>query len=155
MNYPALITLLITAAYLYYIKVIPSISDSYRTIKDKRIYHAFFFVSAVLIACQGATTEEKLVIPYVIAGFFFYGISLAAAFWINGEGWLHVLCTYIAISVGLTLTVIRLWPAWGFKAMFLVAGALIVALFAPVVIKKNSTYWQEVAAYLIIFGPIL
>jgi hypothetical protein len=155
MNYLSIATLIVTAWYLGHIGIIPSISDSYRTIKDKRIYHGFFIVSAFLIGFQGATTEERLIIPYVIAGFFFFCIALAAAFWKPDEKVLHVVFTYAAISAGLTLTILRIWPVWGFKTLGLVVLMVIIALLGPVVVKKNATYWQEVAAYLIIFIPIL
>ena len=115
MNYFSIALLCVTAAYLIHIGVIPSISDSYRTIKDRRVYHAFFAVSGVLIACQGVYAEE-LAIPYVLTGVFFWWISLAAAFWLPREKWLHVLFTYVSICSGLTLTIIRIWPTWGLSS---------------------------------------
>lgn len=155
MNYPSVALLLITAWYLGHIGIIPSISDSYRTIKDKRVYHGFFIVSMFLIGFQGATTEERLIIPYVLAGFFFFSVSLAAAFWKPDEKILHVVFTYTAIGIGLTLTVIRIWPQWGFKSLGLVVLMALVALLLPLVVKKNTTYWQECISYILIFLPIL
>jgi hypothetical protein len=153
MNYFAIALLAVTAAYLFHVGVIPSISDSYRTIKDTRVYHWFFAVSGVLIALQGVTTSERLIIPYVLTGVFFWFISLAAAFWLPREKWLHVIFTYTSIIAGLTLTVIRIWPSWGVYSLSLVVVMILAALWMPT--KKNDTYWQEVTAYLIIFVPII
>jgi hypothetical protein len=153
MNTVTILTLIVTAAYLYHIGVIPSISDSYRTIKDKRVYHIFFFVSAVLVGCQSIYSRDELDIPYLVAGFCFYGISMAAAFWNKGEGRLHVVFTYTAIAIGLTITIIRIWPYWGYWSLVLAGVGIVTALVLRGV--KNSTYWQEIAAYVIVFGPIL
>lgn len=155
MNIVTILTLATTAAYLIHIGIIPSISDSYRTIKDKRVYHVFFFVSAFLIACQGIYSRDELDIPYLVAAFCFYGLSLAASFWNKGEGILHVAFTYSAIAIGLTMTIIRIWPYWGFWSLGLVGLMGLGALGVQMFIKSNRTYWQEVWAYIVVFGPIV
>lgn len=155
MNWITILTLIVTAAYLIHTGIIPSISDSYRTIRDIRIYHTFFFVSAILIACQGIYAREALHIPYLIAAFCFYGLSLASSFWKQSEGWLHVIFTYSAIAIGLTMTIIRVWPWWGIYSLGLLLAMGIGALLIHVLLKRNRTYWQEVFAYGVIFGPII
>lgn len=154
MNWITIATLLTFAAYLFYIGVIPSISDSYREKKvDRRIYHAFFFVVAVLIAAQGLYT--RLDIPYLITGFLFYCISLAASFWQRREGILHVAFTYSAIALGTVMTTLQVWPTWGLFALIppvvLIAGGLLM----KELVRWNVTFWQEILAIVTVFGPIV
>lgn len=154
MNFVSIATLLHITVYLFYTGVIPSISDSYRTIDDKRLYHAFFIVFGALVALQGIYSPDRLDIPYVIAGFCIYGLSLAAEFWKKEQGWLHVAFTYTAIVIGMTLTVLWMWPTWG--PFFSLIPVIVLATAAWVLHDvKNATYWQEVAAVICIYIPIL
>lgn len=152
MNYVTIIHLVTTAVYLFYIGVIPSISDSYRTKERKLFYHLFFTVSTALIMLQGLYVDYY--VWYLLAGFFFYSISVASRFWLTLEGPVHVVTTYTAIGLGIALTMVRIWPYWGWWALTLVvilgAGALLIQMF----VRRNRVYWQEIAAYIIVFGPI-
>jgi hypothetical protein len=155
MNYVTIVTLIHIAVYLFHIGVIPSISDSYRTLKDKRLYHAFFFVFGAMIAAQGAYCPDRMQIPYVFAGFCIFGLSLAAEFWKEDQGFWHVAFTYAGISLGQLLTVLWLWPTWGILSLVpvvaLIGGGLLMLKF----MKSNVTYWQEVLAVVTCFGPII
>jgi len=153
MNYVTIATLIAFASYLFYIGIIPSISDSYRTLNDKRFYFLFFFVVAVLIWLQNIYAREALHIPYMLAGYFFFCISLAASFWLKPEGLLHVLFTYSAITVGMLCTVLQLWAKYGLLSLLpvvvLIGGGLLLRN------KKNATYWQEVLSIGCIFVPLI
>lgn len=153
MNWITIAQLLVTAAYLCYTGIIPSISDSYRTKERKLFYHLFFTASTALIMLQGIYVDYY--VWYLLAGFFFYSISVASRFWLTLEGPVHVVTTYTAIGLGLTLTIVRIWPTWGWWSLSLAVLMGFSALAIQEFVKSNRTYWQEVFAYLIVFVPIL
>lgn len=154
MNYVTLSTLIHIAIFLFYIGIIPSWSDSYRTLKDKRIYHIFFIVLGVLVAMQSIYAPDKLDIPYVFAGFCMYALSLASEFWKKDQGFMHVLFTYTGIAIGLTLTTIWKWEMWGVWSLLIPAALLAGSSFLSL-LRWNSVYWTELYCSLIILLPIL
>ena len=155
MNLVTIATLILTGAFLYYTGVIPSISDAYRTVKDKRIYHAFFFLAGVLVSCQAIYAEEKYTIPYVIDGVLIWSISLASEFWKKDQGRLHVYFTYSGFAVFMLLTVLQIWPKHGTDSLF-VPGVFGVSYFIiNVFFKSNRTYWREIAFIICGMTPLI
>lgn len=150
-NFVSIAILALFAAFLFYTGVIPSISDSYRTLKDKRVYHLFFAVVSGTVFLESIYSPDFLDIPYAIAGFCLWGLSLYAAFWKKDEKLGHVIFTYTAIAIGQTLTIIWIWPTWEWWAL-----APLVVLIAGVLLMKKipkATYWREILVILTTFGP--
>lgn len=154
MNLVTIATLALITAFLIYSGVMPSISDAYRIVKDKRIYHIFFVLAGILVAAQSAYSEDRFDIPYIVAGFLIWAISMAAAFWNKGEGRLHVIFTYSGFALCIMLTILQLWPIYkALPLLILVAygvGHFIVHFF----IRSNKTYWQEIWFIICALGPL-
>jgi hypothetical protein len=155
MNFVTIAILIEFAVYLFYIGVIASISDSFRTVNDKRIYRVFFAAISITVMLQELYAPDHIDLWYLFAGFCLWGLSLAAEFWKKDQGFWHVAFTYTAIVILQTLTVVWIWPAFGvlsiLPAIVLLAGAWILRT----VLRWNVTYWQEVLALLTICGPIV
>mgnify|MGYP003406681174 FL=1 len=155
MNLVTIATLILTGAFLYYTGVIPSISDAYRTVKDKRIYHAFFFLAGVLVSCQAIYAEEKYTIPYVIDGVLIWSISLAAEFWKKDQGRLHVYFTYSGFAVFGLLCVLQIWPKYGFNSLFVPAAFTTCYFIINVFFNSNKTSWYEIAYIISFMTPLI
>jgi len=155
MNIVTILTLVIVSAFLIYTGVIPSISDAYRTVKDKRIYHMFFALAGALVACQQIYAQDKFAIPYSIAGFLIWSISMAAAFWNKREGILHVCFTYSGFFTCLLLTILQIWPKYGALSLLVPAAFAAGYFFVHFFIKANKTYWQEVWLIVCALGPLI
>lgn len=155
MNFVTIGILALFASFLVYIGIIPSISDSYRTLKDKRFYHAFFGVTSIAVWLESIYAPDKLDIPYAIAGLCLWGISLFASFWKKEEHIGHIICTLLAIALGQTLTVIWTWETWGPWAIFPPVVLTLGAWLIKSLVRWNQTYWIEVLAVITIFGPIV
>lgn len=152
MNVSTILTLLSFALYGVHIGVIPSISDSYRTIKNKSVYHIFFAVTSLLILSQAAYNYRY---PWMfpIAAFFFWLISLAPQFWKSGAGkGYHVVFTYLAIGLGMACIIVQFWGTWLWvpSVVGLAGGGYLIKRYLT-----NPTLWAEYAAVCAIFIPIL
>lgn len=155
MNWATITVLALITVFLIYTGVIPSISDAYRTVKDKRIYHLFFFLAAVLVGCQAIYCEQKFLIPYVVAGFQIFSISMAAEFWKKDQGRLHVIYTYSGFGLCMALTILQIWPRHHGDSLHVLGAFAVGYLIVHFFFKSNKTYWQEVWLIVCVLGPLI